>query len=119
MPGSKGEADLFAELQGKVATQKILAEIGVERQRQEDRFGEQNHPDGTSTMWTSSADIHRAGADKADKDGELTWRHILMEEFFEALAEVDPARLRTELIQVAAVAVNWVGAIDRRERKAA
>ena len=32
-----------------------------------------------------------------------------------ALAEVEPAKLREELIQVAAVAVAWIEAIDRRE----
>jgi hypothetical protein len=32
----------------------------------------------------------------------------------EALAEDDPTLLRAELIQVAAVAVAWVEAIDRR-----
>ena len=47
--------------------------------------------------------------------GEGTWADILREEYFEALAETDPARLRVELIQVAAVAVAWVEAIDRAE----
>lgn len=49
------------------------------------------------------------------KAGRGTWRDILAEEFNEALAESDPDRLRAELVQVAAVAVNWVEAIDRRE----
>jgi len=31
-----------------------------------------------------------------------------------AIAERDPAKLRAELIQVAAVAVQWIQAIDRR-----
>jgi hypothetical protein len=39
---------------------------------------------------------------------------ILREEVYEAFAEEDPAALRTELIQVAAVAATWVDAIDRR-----
>lgn len=47
-------------------------------------------------------------------DGTVTWWHILREEVFEASAEVDPAKLREELIQVAAVAMKWIEAIDRR-----
>jgi hypothetical protein len=46
--------------------------------------------------------------------GYLDWLHILREEVAEAFAESDPAKLRAELVQVAAVAVNWVEAIDRR-----
>ncbi len=41
-------------------------------------------------------------------------RHILLEEVHEALAEDDPTRLRAELLQVAAVAVCWVEAIEQR-----
>ena len=48
--------------------------------------------------------------------GQCTWLHILREEVFEAFAEDDPAKLRAELIQVAAVAVQWVEAIDRAEK---
>ncbi|MER6951259.1 hypothetical protein ABT294_45315 [Nonomuraea sp. NPDC000554] len=46
--------------------------------------------------------------------GELSWRHILHEEVLEAFAEDDPELLRAELVQVAAVAVKWVQALDRR-----
>ena len=47
-------------------------------------------------------------------DGTVSWEQILTEEWAEALAESDPDALRSELIQVAAVAVKWVEAIDRR-----
>ena len=50
--------------------------------------------------------------------GNGTWRHILTEEVWEAFAEKDSARLRAELVQVAAAAVNWIEAIDRRQAKA-
>lgn len=46
--------------------------------------------------------------------GIVTFRDILACEVAEAFAEEDPARLRAELIQVAAVAVQWVEAIDAR-----
>jgi hypothetical protein len=42
------------------------------------------------------------------------WALILLEEVYEALAEADPARLRTELIQAGAVIAAWVSDLDRR-----
>jgi hypothetical protein len=47
----------------------------------------------------------------------LKWVDILEEEVAEAAAESDPAKLRAELVQVAAVAVAWIEAIDRRAAK--
>ena len=45
--------------------------------------------------------------------GRGTWRHILAEEVAEAYAETGDA-LSTELVQVAAVAVQWRAAQSRR-----
>jgi hypothetical protein len=94
----------------------VLAEIAAERSAQDTKWGEQNHPDGTGP----TDDARRAAleakirTDRAADEGRCTWALILLEEVFEALAEHDPARLRAELVQVAAVAVSWVQAIDRR-----
>lgn len=114
---------------------KILAEVARERQQQDAKWGEQNHPDGTGPDWRlfgSSArewlTYVRAALDQTTKpgvlfaDGEVRvlpptgpmWLLILLEEVFEALVETDPAKLRAELVQVAAVAVAWTEAIDRR-----
>lgn len=109
----------------------VLSEIAAERARQDEKWGEQNHPDGTKGYlgW-----IGRAFADHAPRDadrmlyrewarfrceemhkaGNGTWEHILTEEWAEAVATEDPAELRAELVQVAAVAVAWIQAIDRR-----
>jgi hypothetical protein len=93
----------------------ILAEVQAERARQDAKWGEQNHPDGTGgSARLYIADRCRAAADKAAEEGTLTWRLISDEEHAEAMAESDPARLRAELIQDAAVKVAWVAAIDRR-----
>jgi hypothetical protein len=93
----------------------VLAEVQAERARQDAKWGEQNHPDGTGgSARLYIADRCRAAADKAAEEGTLTWRLISDEEHAEAMAESDPARLRAELIQDAAVKVNWVAAIDRR-----
>ena len=118
------EPDPTADVLAEVMTADVLAEVMIERARQDERWGEQNHPDvydggvglaqssrrtyaGTAEQWKRANDARAA-------KGRISWDGILLEEVFEALAESDPARLRAELIQVAAVAVNWVEAIDRR-----
>jgi NTP pyrophosphatase (non-canonical NTP hydrolase) len=94
----------------------VLDDVGDEREAQHDKFGEQNPPDGTDngTLSTRRADQARAQCQAAFAKGEGTWTHILVEEVYEALAEVDSTELRKELVQVAAVAVAWVEALDRR-----
>lgn len=97
-------------------TDRVLQEVLAERIRQDAKWGEQNHPDGTgvSPEQPKLADQARAMCQQAFAEGRGDWAHILFEEVREALAESDPAKLRAELLQVAAVAVAWVEAIDRR-----
>ncbi|MEU5043212.1 NUDIX hydrolase [Streptomyces griseorubiginosus] len=94
----------------------ILAEIVAERERQDARWGEQNHRDGTGSLTqVLEADKAREGCQAAFARGDGTWMHVLIEEVFEAFAEDDPSKVRAELVQVAAVAVAWIAAIDRRQ----
>lgn len=103
---------------------KVLAEVQAERERQDTKWGEQNHPDGTGPRTAAivgmlchadeAATYGRAACQAAARKGETTWRLVLAEKVLEALAESDPALLRAELIQVAAVATAWAAAIDRR-----
>lgn len=96
---------------------RILGEIVAERERQDARWGEQNHPDGTGALsCVLERDKARQGCENAFQRGTGTWMHVLIEEVFEAFAEEDPAKLRAELVQVAAVAVAWIAAIDRRSQ---
>jgi AcrR family transcriptional regulator len=108
----------------------VAADVRAERARQDTKWGQQNHLDGTgpeseplaglgqyvtdwtATDWTTAA---RDSTDARAKLGTVTWTDILLEEVFEALAESDPAKLRAELVQVAAVAQQWAEAIDRRD----
>lgn len=110
----------------------VLAEVQAERASQEAKWGEQNHPDGTGPALDATFDDHEPYAlmlaehntdlariatrrcDAYHRVGRGTWEHILTEEWAEALACDDPDELRDELLQVAAVAVAWVEAIDRR-----
>lgn len=100
-----------------IDTTFVLIDIERERIRQDKKWGEQNCNDGTNPGFTTSANAARELCDVAAKHGRLTWGHILTEEYYEALAETDPLKLREELVQVAAVAAAWVECIDRRARK--
>jgi hypothetical protein len=96
-------------------TAAVLAEVAAERARQDANWGEQNHRDGTGGgLMRTIAHARRQTTEWHSSIGQLTWHDILREEVAEADAETDPARLRTELIQVAAVACAWIEAIDRR-----
>lgn len=95
-------------------TQLILTEVRHERLRQETLWGQQDLPDGTSTEFACLADAARADTESHKAEGVMTYLDVLAEEFWEAMAEEDPDKLRAELIQVAAVAVKWAEAIDRR-----
>jgi hypothetical protein len=105
----------------------ILIEIQQERTRQDQKWGEQNHPDGTGPdeilLGMSSYDYEyltkmaKEATDTHAAEGTCTFADILLEEVFEALAEKDQDKLRKELIQVAAVAAQWAQKIDRDKAK--
>ena len=124
-------------LRAKVAAVEahpVVIELAEERTRQTAKHGDQSHlSDGTGpALWLSMDDdyVRRHGirrdnlaawakartdeASQASGDGSITFEHILTEEWAEAIAESDPVALRAELVQVAAVAVQWVEAIDLR-----
>ena len=91
----------------------LCDEIVAERWRQLKKWGPQSWPDGTGG-WGVSAAIAQLNCDRAAEDGSLTWRHILEEEFYEALDETEYQPLRTELLQLAAVCLAWVEDLDNR-----
>ncbi|MEU0370609.1 hypothetical protein ABZ070_10150 [Streptomyces sp. NPDC006283] len=96
---------------------KTFAEaIDTERQAQLAKFGDQKHPDGTSNDPTSRLmrDSARFLCELAAQRGDVTWARILDEECREVMAETDPAKLRAELVQVAAVCAAWIHDLDRR-----
>lgn len=125
------------------ATRSVLEEVDLERFEQDEKWGEQNHQDicHRGGMGLATADPVREYGPLAQKwkhsngqrvkahvdqhayahmaDGPyLAWDGILLEEVFEALEAIgDDANVREELVQVAAVAVAWIEAIDRRSAK--
>lgn len=98
----------------------VLLDVDVELERQDQLWGDQSHlENGTDEKFRELADIARKNADAHHQMGTLTFADILFEEFYEALTEVDEDKLEVELIQVAAVAAQWVKAIrTRRQRNA-
>lgn len=97
-----------------VAVAETLREVARERASQHRKWGQQDHPNGTGSAFAQVAQEARENCAAAFAQGDGTWRDILVEEVYEALAESDPALLRAELVQVAAVAAAWIEAIDRR-----
>ena len=91
----------------------VLLQIEAERLSQDAKWGQQDHPDGTGAF-KPEAEKARASCEHLFASGHPMWWPILLEEVFEALAETDPVKLRAELVQVAAVTVAWIEAIDRR-----
>lgn len=94
----------------------VLEEVLAEVARADALHGaETDLPNGTGgEHWRRVAVMDRWTTQQATAAGTVTWLHILREEVSEAFAETDPNRLRTELLQVAAVAAKWARAINRR-----
>lgn len=100
------------------STAQVLLEVAWERIRQDAKWGEQNHPDGTGGIgFERLRDTFKEVCDEAARKGELTWAHITQEEHHEALAESDEAKLEAELLQDAAVKIEWIECIRRRRMK--
>lgn len=119
----------------------IAHEVVAEAIRSIDKHGEQAHlPMGTGPDTTPLAarnvepgSMHQSGlwpgmrarqlariatldtkSHSANEGGDdtCTWWLILREEVFEAAAEANPAKLRAEMVQIAAVALKMIDALD-------
>jgi hypothetical protein len=92
--------------------------------RQDELWGQQDHPDiggkvharSRRASYLETLDRTRDREAFSRKVGYLGWDDILLEEVYEALSEGDEEKMRVELIQVAAVALQWAGAIRRRQK---
>jgi hypothetical protein len=99
----------------------VFVEINAERERQDKKWGEQNHPirkDEWHDLHCEAAERAKQMCDTAFQAGRGTWMHILQEEFCEVFAEATAKGQRAELVQVAAVAVSMIECIDRRSSRA-
>ena len=112
-------------------TAHVLDAIERERDRQDAKWGVQNHPSMSCTViptdpraardasWRfglPTASEARESCDDAKAVKDLCWPDILVEEVAESIEEAarnDWPKLRAELIQVAAVCVAWIECMDR------
>jgi len=94
----------------------IFDEIRLERQRQDEKWGEQNHPMIPEIFsiegCKQTLNTMRHQNDLNSINGKANWYHILAEEILEVFAETEPMKQRKELIQVAAVAVAIIECLD-------
>lgn len=111
----------------------VYAEIIAERNRQDAKWGEQNHPslDPILTGRNGGASPQRLceeyeipsearakfKCNEAAEKRVLSWAHIAVEELSEAVSAIDDKTRRGELIQLAAVIVEWIQSIDRQNKK--
>lgn len=104
-------------------TRAVLGLVLKERVAQEARYGEANltikSGTGPETRWllpytsASATDIQQDLRDDyeayEEDTGEVTWVHLVREEFAEACErDEDDPRLAAEVLQVAALAVSWL-----------
>lgn len=106
-----------------VHTLNVLVEVAEERHAQDERWGVQDHPvhtpgdaTGTQALGKSYSHLERWIKYLFDQ-GIRSWALIQLEEIFEALAAPTREQARAEFLQVAAVAVAAVEAIDREDAR--
>lgn len=101
----------------ELAIKAVLFDVFEERHEQLAKWGVQHRKDGTGgPVMRVAAEDARNHCNFLAEHGGADWRAVLMEEVCEAMAEDDPAALRAELVQVAAVAAAWTEDIDSRVR---
>ena len=82
--------------------------------RERENFGPQEHENGTGVDYDLHRDMAQLQRKEMFEQNLGTWLHILLQEVYEAASSDDPTELRVELVQVAAVAVAWIEALDRQ-----
>lgn len=108
-------------------TDAVLVEVANERADQFERYGDNaDLEDGTGPTehWLRVGDPYLPERDAVRIEAAFrrnyesrdtpTWMHLVREEVAEAFSENDPDRLRSELLQVAALCVSWIEKIDAR-----
>jgi hypothetical protein len=109
--------------------ERIFAEITAERGRQDEKWGEQNHPltfpgsyrtpefwhdEAQSWKQTNDRRVAKATVDGAPADRNCAWDSILEEEVAEAFGSPRPGLQYAEFVQAAGVAVNILELLNRR-----
>jgi hypothetical protein len=111
---------------GELTPKTVFDEVKAELTRAQAKFPDQHLPNFPERMdWDHAAaerDQAQELTDRCHASGVVTWWHVLREEIYEAFAESNPAKLRAELVQVAAMAIRWIedlesAPVEGREEK--
>ena len=97
-----------------IEERRIVMDVLREVERAEAKHPGGRWADGT---WNGGMNLVKReqatnSCDRADREGCLTFAHILEEEFWEAMCEEDKVKLRAELVQCAAVCFRWLHKLD-------
>ena len=99
----------------------IFEEIALERKRQDEKWGKQNHPMTVvvdrNMLPPKSFLMDRLKTCKHRNEHEgkpKCWYYILEEEVCEAFLETDPVKAKEKFIKVCAVGVQIIEALDRQ-----
>ena len=108
----------------------IINDVLNETERQNQKWGIQGHPCLDSTLLNRkdgcssdrmceeyeipSEDRAKQLCNIRSNRRDLTWGHIAVEELSEVISEFDINKRRAELVQLAAVCVNWIKSIDNK-----
>jgi hypothetical protein len=108
---------MFQDLKLAKKLELVFTEIIHEHIRQNEKWGEQNHP-MLNAPFSVEAIEPCIDEYKAFNNTEKnkSWFTILMEEICESFFETEPEKQREEMIQVAAVAVQIIEYLDRQIR---
>ncbi len=105
---------------------QIFKDIQKERERQDQKWGEQSHPsvveglelfDLPEEYQVPSENRAKRLCEEAFETGKPTWAVIAVEELCEAIQSPDDKLRREELVQLAAVLVHWIEDIDKKLEK--
>lgn len=92
----------------------IYEDVVTEWDRSIVLHGEQDLPMGSGPQWKPFADGARSECDRVTMEGTVSWRHIITEEIWEAMAEKDWSKCRAELTQAAAMIFKAIANGDER-----
>lgn len=107
--------------------QSIFEEIVEERKRQNTKWGQQDHPsirELSEHLPEAQAHYYEIPTEERAKSlcnvafdsGVPTYAHIAVEELSEVVGAADEIERRKELVQLAAVVVQWIQNIDRSNK---
>lgn len=102
------------------AAYRALDDVTLEFGRLTALQGEHDRNNGTGRHdYGKQADQAAAAARRARRKNKLTWRHVLAEHYWSAITQADNGQLRKALVSLAAHALLWIAALDRRPAQAA